>query len=212
MSKTIENQLKDLEKKEKQLKKETKELAKLRQQLETEKIQEKINQQKQKFSPYVKQFEDLGFHFLYKQDKITIKPLNFESDKYLEFIYLKPSEATTDVLNKLLQTIRLGRLIEKNTPFKLFDIYNKMEFKTIDSGYQYLLMIKPINNHYTVTIIKESLDDKYSYRYKINQNLSMVIESTGYDSFNISWTYDIQANKENLIQKINKAMDILTKS
>lgn len=209
MTKTIDKQLKELEAKENRLKNQQKEMAKLRQQLEAEKRQEEAK--KQETSTYVEQYEKLGLNFEYKNGQITIKPLNFERDEYLSFIQLRESEAKKDILDKLLQTIYLGRMVEENTPFKMLDFNNKMEFKIQDCEYIYHLNITEENSQYKVHIIKEDLDDDYNYRQKINKNVSIVIENSGYDGFKVSWEYNAKTTKENLSQQINKAMDELKK-
>ena len=209
MTKTIDKQLKELKAKENRLKNQQKEMAKLRQQLEAEKRQEEAKQQETK--PYLEKFQELGLNFEYKNGKITIKPLDFENDEYLEYIQLRELDANKDVLDTLLQTVCLGREVEEHTPFKMLDFNNKMEFKVQDDEYIYHLTITETNSQYTVHIVKEDLDDDYSYRQKINKNLSIVIENSGYDGFKVSWEYNAKTTKENLNQQINKAMDELKK-
>lgn len=209
MTKTIEEQLKELNTKENRLKNQQKEMAKLRQKLEAEKRQEEAK--KQETEPYVEKFKELGLNFEYKNSQITIKPIDFERDEYLSFIQLRESEAKKDILDKLLQTIYLGRMVEEHTPFKMLDFNNKMEFKVQEGKYIYYLTITEANSQYTVHIVKEDMDDDYNYRQKINKNLSIVIENSGYDGFKVSWEYDAKTTKENLSQQINKAMDELKK-
>ena len=209
MSKTIEEQLKDLEKQEHQLKKQSEELAQKRQHLENEKAQKEEN--KRKFTPYVKQFQDLGFFFeADKKNELYIKPIDLKGDEYLEFIYFGKTYARGDILDKILENIRLGRKIEKDTPFKMVDIYNGFQFKFTNYNSIYFLTIKHVNDNYTINIIKKSWDDKYNnYRKQIDHNLFIVVESTGYQKFDVSWEYSIKANNDNLIQRINEAIDIL---
>ena len=209
MTKTIDKQLKELEAKEIRLKNQQKEKTKLRQQLEAEKRQEEAKQQETK--PYLEKFQELGLNLEHKNGKITIKPLDFEHDEYLEYIQLEEPNANKDVLDTLLQTVRLGREVEEHTSFKMLDFNNKMEFKVQDDEYIYYLTITETNSQYTVHIVKEDLDDDYNYRQKINKNLSIVIENSGYDGFKVSWEYDAKTTKENLSQQINKAMDELKK-
>ena len=209
MTKTIDNQLKELEAKRNPIKKPTKEMTKLRQQLEAEKRQEEAKQQEKE--PYLEKFQELGLNFEYRNGKITIKPLDFKHDEYLEYIQLEESNANKEVLDTLLQTVRLGREVEEHTSFKMLDFNNKMEFKVQDGEYIYYLTITETNSQYTLHIVKEDLDDDYNYRQKINKNLSIVIENSGYDGFKVSWEYDAKTTKENLSQQINKAMDELKK-
>ena len=209
MTKTIDKQLKELKAKENQLKNQQKEMAKLRQQLEAEKRQEEAKQQETE--PYVEKFQKLGLNLEYKNSQITIKPLDFEHDEYLKYIQLRELDANKDVLDTLLQTVCLGREVEEHTPFKMLDFNNKMEFKVQDGKYIYHLTITETKSQYTVHIVKEDLDDDYSYRQKINKNLSVVIENSGYDGFKVSWEYEAKTTKENLNQQINKAMDELKK-
>ena len=209
MTKTIEEQLKELNTKENRLKNQQKEMAKLRQKLEAEKRQEEAK--KQETSTYVEQYEKLGLNFEYKNGQITIKPLNFERDEYLSFIQLRESEAKKDILDKLLQTIYLGRMVEENTPFKMADFTNKMEFKVQDGEYIYHLNITEENSNYKIFITKENWDDEYNYRQQINKNVTIAIEASSYDGFKVSWEYEAKTTKGNLSQQINNAMDELKK-
>ena len=190
-------------------KQKSKELAKQRQQLEAEKIRDEENRRNS--TPYVKQFQDLGFCFeADEKNELYIKPIDLKDDEYLEFIYFGKTYARGNILDKILENIRLGRKIEKDTPFKMVDVYNGFQFKFTDYNSICFLTIKHVNDNYTINIIKKSWDDKYkNYRKQVDHNLFIVVESTGYQKFDVSWEYSIKTNKDNLIQRINEAIDIL---
>ena len=207
MTKTIDKKLKELDAKENRLKNQQKELTKLRKQLEAEKRQEEAK--RQETEPYVEKFQELGLIFEHKNSQITIKPLDFERDEYLSFIQLVDSKATKDVLDNLLQTIQSGRMVEEHTPFKMSDFNNKMEFKVRDGEYIYHLKINEENSNYKIFITKENWDYEYNYRQKINKNISIAIEASGYDGFKVTWEYEAKTIKENLNQQINKALEVL---
>ena len=209
MAKTIEEQLKELNTKENRLKNQQKELKKLRQKLEAEKKQEEAKHQETE--PYVEKFKELGLNFEYKNSHITIKPIDFERDEYLEFIQLSESKAKKDILDNLLQKVWLGRMVEEHTPFKMLDLNDKMEYKVQDGEYIYYLTVDESKGQYTVHIVKETWDDEYNYRQQINKNVTIAIEASSYNGFKVSWEYEAKTTKENLSQQINNAMDELKK-
>lgn len=208
MSKTIEDKLKDLELKENRLKNQQKELKQLRKELENQKQVEDVKQKN--LQPYVKKFKDLCLNFEYKLNKIEIKPLDFKKYPILSFIYIKESETTTKTLDNLLENIRLGHEIEKNTDFKIYDA-NILEFQTEDSEGRYFLNIRQVGNEYQLDITKENYDDEDNYRKEINKNLTIIVESSGYDGFTVKWEYNSKATKDNLIQKIKDGVVALNK-
>lgn len=208
MSKTIESKLREIKRKEQKLENQRKKLEQRRNQLEIEKHQEEVHHKK--YEPYLEQFKELDLQFEYKQGNITIKPLDFENDEYLSFIHIKESKETKHILNKLLQDIHFGRMVEKHTKFKMSDFNNKMEFKVQNGEYWYILNINIVKDNYTINIIKENWDDDYMYSKHITKHLEIIIESSGYDGFKVSWEYNASATKENIIQQIDTAMEVLT--
>lgn len=170
MSKSIEEKLKDLEKQESLLKQKSEKLAKQRQQLEAEKVRDEENRRKS--TPYVKQFQDLGFCFeADEKNELYIKPIDLKGDEYLEFIYFGKTYAKGNILDKILENIRLGRKIEKNTPFKMVDVYNSFQFKFKDYNSIYFLTIKNVDDTYVINIIKKSWSDKYNnYCKQVDHN------------------------------------------
>lgn len=210
MTKTIDEKLKDLDEKEADLKallpKKLQEIEEERQQLKAEKQQESAQQKI--YATYAEKFKAFGLEFLYDYNEISIKPFDSEQDEFITFIYLDRKETSTDVLNTFLEHLELGRRIEKQTVFKLSNFVNNLTFIYKDGDDDYFLTVSDgCLCHLNIT--KANHKDANSYRKTLNNGLTIVVESQGYDDFNVSWEYETVTSIGELISEIEKGMLLL---
>ena len=110
----------------------------------------------------------------------------------------------------------MSRLIKTEFTYYNFDLYSFDKNLILSTnlfqngeGYEFTIQIRQKNDKISGFIVKEAIDCVDEYIEKINNKISLNIESAGYDGFKLSWQYKFTTNKELLKNEIKTALETL---
>jgi hypothetical protein len=205
---TIDTQLESIIEREKELKKEMAQLRDTKKQLQEKKKEQAKFEHISKFAPYVEKFAKLGIQLRCKSEyDDVLASLESMLDAY-EVWYLD-DDITTENLDKLLSQLEIAHYIEQHTSFKLIDTDEELVMEAYESCDRYRLHLECSNGVYSCTLTKESIDTEGEYIHEITPQLSIHVESAGYDGFYVTWVHKIAGTKHNIIDRINDALKVL---
>lgn len=205
----IDTQLENIIEREKELKKEMAQLKSMKKQLHEQKKEQDALAQISKFEPYVEKFAKLGIQLRFASEYDDIVASIESMDDSYETWYLD-DDLTTEDLDQLLTQLEIARHIEQHTSFKLIDTDEGLDMELYESSDRYKLHLDDSNGVYSGTITKESVDTDGEYVHDITSQLSLRIDSVGYDGFYVTWVHKIAGTKNNIIDRINDALKALT--
>ena len=164
------------------------------------------------YKDYIAKFEDVEAELDYQQDNWVIK---FE-DTTLSDIKIYRNKKIKDDFDRIINHLELARLIQSEFDDYDFDLYSCDQNLILSTnlfqngeGYNFLIQIKQKNNKISGFIVKEAIDCAGEHTEKINNKISLNIESAGFEGFKVSWQYKFTTNKELLTNEIKTALETL---
>lgn len=164
------------------------------------------------YKDYIAKFEEFGAELNYKYDNWIIKTNDIESS---EIKIYKHKKIKND-FDRIINYLELARLIQSEFIDYNFDLNSYNENLVLSTnlfqngeGYEFTIQIRQKNDKISGFIVKESIDCAGEHAEKINNKISLNIESAGYEGFKLSWKYKFTTNKELLKNEIKTALETL---